>query len=218
MLRLSPAFAWLLLVALGCAFGPPASDASLPDAALESEELVALRARAQQAERLERLVERLRRDLAEAEAALVAAESGLAESFTKAEVVSAVAEARIQVERAGEQAPWLPQLVQEARARLRVAEGQLASDHTGAAMYFATLAHRTARVALAEAYAAENEPGTLRVAAPRVNVREGPSTEDGIVATLPAGTPVHPESHRDDWIHIRTPDGRTGWIHAPLLH
>lgn len=178
------------------------------------------RAESQRAERLEREAGRLQRDLIEAEEALVTAESGPGQSHTRAEVVTAAAEARIQVERASTRLPWDPQLIEVARARLATCEQELAEGHLGAAMYFATRAASTAEGALAEAGAAAADPDALRVGAARVNLREGPSVDTRVLRVLVAGTPVFPESQSGggEWTRIRTLRGHTGWIHTPLLH
>lgn len=52
------------------------------------------------------------------------------------------------------------------------------------------------------------------------NVRSGPSTNQGIVTSLNAGTDVVADGRNDagDWLRIRTPDDRTGWIASFLLN
>src|SRR5262245_42254894 len=92
----------------GCAFlsslGTPEAPAPDPSqAALELAQRDGEIYRQAQAERirtLEREVARLRADLDEAESAMVAIESGLRGPQTRADAVSALAEARISVERA----------------------------------------------------------------------------------------------------------------------
>ena len=55
---------------------------------------------------LELEIDRLRADLGAAEQALVAVESGMRGGQTRAEAVSMLAEARIEVDRAQKRAPW----------------------------------------------------------------------------------------------------------------
>lgn len=208
--RLPPTLA--LVSALGCAAALPPPE----DAAPAAGTVAYARAEAHRAERLEREVARLRGDLVEAEQALVAAESGLSTSYTRADAVSAVAEARISVERAGAEIPW-SELAGEARTKLVDSEAQLAADHLGAAVFLAVRAQRMADGAVGEARAAVRDGQAVRVSGARVNLREGPSLEDPVQRVLVAGTPVFPEDRQGEWLRVRTLRGRVGWIHASLI-
>ena len=206
--RLGPVLA--LGSALACATSAPPEDAaSAPETAAYA------RAEAHRAERLEREVARLQGDLLEAEQALVAAESGLSTSYTRADAVSAVAEARIAVERASAELPW-SELVDEARTKLADSETHLAADHLGAAVFLAIRAKRMADGAVAEVRAAILEGQALRVGA-RVNLREGPSLDDTVQRVLGIGTPVFPEDREGEWLRVRTLGGSVGWVHASLV-
>ena len=69
-------------------------------------------------------------------------ESGLRGLHTRADAVSAVAEARIALDRVSKSVPWRRERVAEARAKLEEADRQLASDHLGSAVFFASRAQR----------------------------------------------------------------------------
>lgn len=206
-------FALALILALGCATTPEEPSITVtPD-----ESLVYLRAEADRALFLEREVERLRDDLESAEEALIAVESGLNSSYTRATAVSALAEARISVQRAEAELPYLPEVIAEAHRKLTKADSQLAEGHLGAAICFATGAHRISQSAVDDARKAAGQPDVRFIAGTRVNLREGPSTEHAIAGQLQRGTPVFPERARAEWLLIRTVQGRVGWVHAPLV-
>ncbi len=61
--------------------------------------------------------------------------------------------------------------------------------------------------------------GLLRVSGSTVNMRSGPSTEAGVVASLPAGTLAEPVGAEiDGWIEIRdVASGLTGFMAARFL-
>jgi hypothetical protein len=175
------------------------------------------RAELERISRLEREIERLRADLAEAEHELVAVESGLRGVSSRADAISALAEARLQLERATERAPWRASLLKEAEEKLSEAERLVEAENFGSAIFFASRAERIARNTLAEVKEAESEPGARSVVAPRVNLRDGPSRDHAVVAVLHSGLPVFPEREAGDWMLVRTADGFVGWIHRSLI-
>ena len=203
-----------LVVALGlaCAGG----SAAPPPLATEDAELDC-RAETERVSRLEGEVELLRVDLAEAERELVAVESGLRGSRTRADAISALAEARIQVERATKRVPWRAPLLKEAEERLDEAERLVEAENFGAAVFFASRAGRIARSTFEEPREAESKPGARAISGRRVNLREGPSTRHAVLTVLLLGTPVFPEREEEDWILVRTIDGSVGWVHRSLI-
>jgi hypothetical protein len=173
-----------------------------------------------QAERiltLEREAARLRSDLAKAESAMVAIESGLRGAQTRADAVSALAEGRIAVERARVSAPWRGAEIAELTGKLEEAERQFQAGNPGSAVFFASRAQRIADSLREEARRVAEAKDARVVTAPRVNLRAGPSTEDAVVAVLAAATPVLPQRSEGEWVLVRTPDGAAGWVHASLL-
>jgi hypothetical protein len=175
------------------------------------------RAEGQRAERLEREVARLRDDLREAEEALVAAESGMRAQYSRADAVSSLASARIQIESSGLDAPWRETELSEAGAKLAEADRLIEEGHFGAALYFVYRARRIASELEAEAEAVRSTPGARFVNGRRVNLRSGPSTDEAVLAVLTAGTPVFPERQAEEWMLVRAASGPVGWVHASLL-
>lgn len=207
-----------VLGSLGRPAPPPAPDPSL--AALELAHRDAEIFRQAQAERiqsLEREVSRLRGDLDEAESAMVVIESGLRGAQTRADAVSALAEARIAVERASSSTPWRRSEIAEVKERLEEAERQFQAGNPGSAVFFASRAQRLADSLREEARRAAAFKGTRVVRAPRVNLRAGPSTSDAVVAVLLEATPLLLQRSEGDWVLVRTPDGAAGWVHASLI-
>ena len=190
----------------GCAAPPPARDAE-----------VYRRAESERTSLFEREVERLRADIAAAEQELVAVESGLRGSNSRADAVSALAEARIQVDRARKRAPWRASRVKEAEKKLEEADRLVAAENFGSAIFFSSRAERIAKNILEEAKMAESMPGARTVSGRRVNLRDGPSTQHAVLAVLLLGMPVFPEREEGDWLLLRTADGSVGWVHRALI-
>ena len=209
----------------GCALlgslGRPAPAA--PDPSLAAHELahrdaeIYRQAQADRIQTLEREVSRLRHDVDEAESAMVTIESGLRGSQTRADAVSALAEARISVERADSSAPWRRAEIAEVKERLEEAERQFQAGNPGSAVFFASRAQRIADSLREEARRASAAEGARRVIAPRVNLRAGPSTEEAVLAVIVEATPLLPQRFEGEWVLVRTPDGTAGWIHTSLL-
>ena len=170
-----------------------------------------------QLQSLEREVERLRADLQQAEESIVSLESGLRGLHTRADAVSAVAEARIALERVGKTAPWRRDRIAEAREKLQEADLQLAADHLAAAMFFAARAQRITESLRVECDQVARWNARRVIRGDRVNLRAEPSEQSSIVLVLAAQTPLYPERSLSDWTLVRTPDGRVGWVRSTLL-
>jgi len=207
----------LAIAQLGCANLPsePTLVCETRDDAIQKQ--VVLRVESDRAERFARQVEQLSADLAEAEDALVRAESGLRGSHSRADAVSSLAEARIQVARAAAQTPWRPALISEARAKLEDAGRQIEAGHFGAALFFVYRAERLADDLETESDKIRRTPGARFVTGRRVNLRAGPSTNEPVLGILDGGTPVFPESRKQPWVLVRTAGGSVGWVHGTLL-
>jgi hypothetical protein len=206
---------WLGGLAVVLALGGCATSSG-PAAGNPSPE-VACRADSARVALLEQEVARLNGDLRSAEQTLVAAESGLRGKQTRAEAVSRIAEARIEVDHAAKQAPWQAATTHDAREKLDEADRQLAADHIGSAIFFASRASRMAQDVLAEAETAARTPGARYVAADRVNLRAAPDRTSDVRAVLAEDLPVFPESRQGDWVLVRTVAGDVGWVHESLL-
>jgi len=214
----------MTLVGVGCASAPtrsaPIDEAADCPAADPSEPgfvEVYRRAETDRGDRLAQEVARLKDDLKRAEEALVIAESDLAGMHGRADAVSSIAEARIQVDRAARRAPWRADQASAAADKLEEAERQLGDGHFGAALFFTYRARRVAAEILAEADQVEKSSATRFVNARKVNLRSGPSTSEPVVGVLEQGTPVFTESRRGAWLLVRVTGGPAGWVHSGLL-
>lgn len=171
----------------------------------------------QRSERTDRNAERLRADIRDAEEALVALESGLKGMHTRADAVSALADARIVVTRAARQAPWREASILQAREKLAEAERHIEEEYFGSAVFFTVRGRRIAEEMLDLARQLREDPSVRFVRVNRANVREDASTDAPIVAVLKQGTPIHVRGEDSEWIQIVTPDDEVGWIYGNLL-
>ena len=175
------------------------------------------RAEAERAEFYEREVERLRADLPQAEASLVAMESGLRGFHTGGRGLRAGRGAHRP--RAGEPERALAPGSRGGGARQ--ARGGLAAA-PGGARRARPCSSRRAPSASTENLRAEVrqvagwEQKSL-VVGDAVELRTAPSGEADVVDTLVAQTPVFPERSQNSWTLVRTPSGRIGWVRASGL-
>ena len=132
--------------------------------------------------------------------------------------MSAVAEARTALDSVTHDVPWRRDRVSEARAHLEEADRQLAADHLGSAIYFASRAHRTTEALRAEAQQVAEWSDRRVIRGDRVNLRAAPSETGSVVDVLARATPLYPERSFQEWMLVRTPDGRVGWVHRKLLN
>jgi hypothetical protein len=220
-MRKSGLVAVLAALAAACAAPTPAPQATpapaAPPAPIAPTPEIQRRADADRVRALELEIERLRADLRAAEETLLAVESGMRGTQGRAEAVSALAEARIQVDRAARRAPWRAAEAGEAREKLAEAERQLAAGHIGSAVFFVSRASRIASSLIAEADRVASDPNTQFVRVARANLRERPSQESAVLAVLPARLPVLVEGSEGDWSLVRTATGRVGFVHRDLL-
>jgi hypothetical protein len=204
------------LLLSGCAlFAPPPAAPAPPPEPIDAS--VYNRAVTERAELLERENERLRADLRAAEETLLEVESGMRGTQRRAEAVSKLAEAHIQVDRAARRAPWRIGTVAEARDKLAEAERQLADGHLGSAIFFVSRATRIAAALDAEADWVASAPGARRVTPRRANLRAEPSTESPVIDVLPGRLPVFVEATDGDWALVRTVSGQVGWLRGDLI-
>lgn len=181
------------------------------------EAAVQSRAATERVELLEHENERLRADLRAAEETLLEVESGMRGTQRRAEAVSKLAEAHIQIDRAAKRTPWRMDAVAEAREKLAEAERQLAGGHLGSAIFFVSRANRIASALDAEADWVARSPGARSVKPSRANLRAQPSTESAVLDVLPAKLPVFIEASDGDWALVRTVSGQVGWLRGDLL-
>jgi hypothetical protein len=200
----------------GCALfaGPPPPPPPEPERVDVS---VYQRVANDRAELLERENERLRADLRAAEETLLEIESGMRGTQRRAEAVSMLAEARIEVDRAAKRTPWRESTAAEAREKLDEAERQLAEGHFGSAIFFVSRATRIASGLDAEADLVARSPGARSVKPYRVNLRAEPNTDSSVLAVLRGRTPVFVESSEAGWALVRTVAGQVGWVREDLL-
>ncbi len=168
---------------------------------------------------LEDDVASLRSDLETAERQFVTIERGLLRDETRASAVTAIAEARLRLDRAlaADSSSVDSTSVERVHDLLATAGRLVERGNYAAAVYYARRAAR--EVDRARAHHAEPLAGDVAVvAAQRANLRGGPSRSAPRVAVLRFGAPVARLATRGDWVHVRTRDGREGWIHADLLH
>lgn len=210
-----------LILFTACAHAPTPQPVLAPEpaavATLEPSPEIQRRADADRVRALELEVERLRGDLRAAEETLLAVESGMRGVQGRAEVVSFLAETRIQVDRAARRAPWRVDTAAEAREKLAEAERQLAAQHFGSTIFFVSRARRIAESLAVEADRVHSDPDVVFVRGNRVNLRDAPSQQSTVLSTLPAKLPVFVEGHEGEWSLVRTATGHVGFVFTDLL-
>ena len=159
----------------------------------------------------------LKADLETAESALVEAESGLAGNHTRADAISSLATARIQILRAEARAPWRAAEIEDARLKLEEAERQVGEGRFGTALFFVYRARRVADSILDEAEIIARNGSARLIRGSRVNLRAGPSTNEMILSVLTRGTPVFPQADEGEWVLVQVSSGPSGWIHRRLV-
>lgn len=211
----APLLALCLIVAgTGCTKPAPPVE---PKFRLLEDIVVYHRAETDRADQLSLEVIRLRADLRRAEEALVTVESGLRGNHTRANAVSALAEARVMVRRTSQQAPWRLEETALAESKLEEADLQIQQGNPGAALFFVYRAKRIAEVVLLEAKVVSEQSDTYFVTGKRVNLRAGPTTDSPVLRVLSQATPVFAERREDDWMLVRVVSGSAGWIHSSLI-
>lgn len=148
---------------------------------------------------------------------MTAIESGRRSAHDRADAASALAEARMAVERASQRAPWLEEDVDAARTKLAEAEHQIQAGNVASAVFFAQRAQRMAEIVREDGQRQTESPGARFVQAKRAKLRAAPSTEADVLVLLAEATPVFPERSEGEWALVLTPAGTVGWIHQSLL-
>lgn len=143
-------------------------------------------------------------------------EQRLTVDFGKAAAVSAAAEARIHLDQARNTIALPDSSLQRVTGLLATAEKLIRSNNYPAALFFAERANHTLQGA--ERRASLNVGATTRtIAASSANVREGPGQNYPVRETLREGDRVSCLDVAQNWCHIVTASGASGWIHLSLL-
>ena len=143
-------------------------------------------------------------------------EQRLTVDFGKAAAVSAAAEARIHLDQARTTIALPDSSLQRVTGLLATAEKLIRSNNYPAALFFAERANHTLQGA--ERRASLNVGATTRtIAASSANVREGPGQNYPVRETLREGDRVSCLDVAQNWCHIVTASGASGWIHLSLL-
>lgn len=199
-----------------CSYPPSPALVTVPH--IPPPELEAKRELSERIVELENVVAKLQDRLAHTEGELAALETQLGETHNRADAVSALAAARVAVQRAARDAPWDTLEINAANDRLEVAEGHIDQGDYGAAAFFAYRANQAAERLISDAKQMDEPNITMFIKGERVNLRAGPSTENDILDVLDEGTPVFSIHRNANWVHVRTLSGEEGWVHASLLN
>jgi hypothetical protein len=58
---------------------------------------------------------------------------------------------------------------------------------------------------------------TVEVRRSTINIRSSNTTQSSVIATAHQGDKLKVLERKDDWYRIKTSDGQTGWVYAPLV-
>ncbi len=190
-----------------------------PDPAAEAARLRVERDRLAQANHLlEQELAEAHEDLRRVERQFAVYERRLATEQGKADAVAAAAEARMRNDRLGRARPSVLADSTQAYVNGLVATAELLirRQNYAGAQFFAERANHV--MSSAERRASIEKSATTRTVFVDVaNVREGPGQNYAIVARVPIGASVLCWGEANEWYHVRTPQGREGWIHVSLL-
>jgi hypothetical protein len=198
-----------------------------PEKTTAPDDLRRMEARARRAEDERRRLEEenavRRRELEATETELIRTKARLKGLETRADAASAIAEARILMRRA-ETGRGRSADIARAQESLVRAEELLKEDNFGAAIFFASKAQDlVAKVneprPSAPAAADDERPAphpTCIVKAATANLRESPSTDAPVLASVPRGTTLQALAARGGWTKVRQGDV-VGWILTRLV-
>ncbi len=173
------------------------------------------------------LVHQLEAEKERAIEAVVQAKARLRSRQSKAEAVANLAEMKLALQQAAKEGsgPDGGLILSQARELLDMAEQALNEENLEGASYLMSQAreligsarnrgtsvtgHREGEILFPVAFGL-----TVRQ---KGNVRLEPSLESEVLFQLDAGDDVLVLGRRGSWLHVRTPDNRTGWMHFNLL-
>ena len=157
----------------------------------------------------------------------VQARARLGSRQSKAEVVTHLAETRLTLEKLSRNRldRRSAQALKEAGELLEKAEQALGEDNLDGAFYLLSRAAETIdRVRIRRTTAPGRRRGESIYLVPlkmevrrNGNVRLAPGLKSEILFQLERGSPVWVLGRREEWLHIRTRDHRTGWMHFRLV-
>ena len=148
---------------------------------------------------------------------------------SKAEAASNMAEAEVALKALKSMATGKqkgPEVIQ-AEHLLKMSAQEFKKQNYGGALYLASQAKSIVKMGQARLMDRWNIPimaGEILFAFPvplqvlmHSNVREGPGFDFGVLFTLEKGTPVEGHSYKDQWVWVKSNDGRSGWIFHTLV-
>lgn len=161
-----------------------------------------------------------RNDLEYAEQQFIRVESQIRKTETRADAITATAEARIILEQARSQGRITEdsKIWREATEKLGDAEQQLKRGNYGGAVFFA---QRTVRLLEQAERQTELGLGTdefWQTTKAGVNFRSGPGRDHGVLRTLNSGEILLFIKEENSWLKARTSvDRLEGWVHRSLV-
>lgn len=161
---------------------------------------------------------------------VVRAKAKLRSIESRAEAVSALAEAEVAInavrDRAAIEGSSLSDTFAKAETLLEMGNHELENENFGGALYLARQAKQqiqslpatrgNAEFAVVPGEKVFSQPLPLK-SLKRSNLRSHHSTESPVLTVLDQGTPLIAYSHKDDWLRVDTEDGQSGWIFRTLV-
>jgi hypothetical protein len=163
--------------------------------------------------------ENYRKDLEYVEQQFIRVESRIRKTETRADAISATAEARIMLDqaRSSEKIPAQSPLLRESLSKLTDAEIQLEKGNYGGAVFFAQRSLKLAEQGRREAALRDTRDRVRLTSASEVNFREGPGTDYPVLRVLDMGDVLIVVEERESWVKARTTDSLEGWVHRSLI-
>lgn len=190
---------------------------------LQELDLAKLRAEYQRQVELNQFLEEdialIKSELKRVEQQFVTFEERLRAQETKASAVAAIAEAQLLYEKLRMEAspPLDSATISEVESRLETSDEMVRNKRYTAAVYYARRAMRAMNQADRRRNLQLTDGDTRIVIVSKANLRGGPGADYEVIAKLSYGTVIVQTGTDNDWSKVRTPSGRSGWIHTSLI-
>jgi hypothetical protein len=169
---------------------------------------------------LEQLCQSIQQDLTQAERQFISIEQRLQLKETKASAVSALAEAKLAVDKykSGSRTDSEFESLAEIEQKLEGSSQLIKKENYAASVYYSNRVHKMLERAADKQTYFKAHGETRIVSVFKANLRIGPGLDHEVIGQLTFGSVLMQVEQSDEWSRIETEDGLEGWIHRELIH